>query len=338
MLRWNASGEVGLKAIPLLTALRSRPGANPHTPRTEGAEDPAELEKYCIKWCNTCEEDGIQEVASGYCEELGDYLCASCVEAHKKTKLTKNMVITEVSPAIINHPRKDAAEGREVKKDSEGYLVRIYRCGTVKAKGVKDGGDSRWGPSGGPPHGMMGPGMMPGMMGPGMMPHGWGPYAGGRPPGPGFGGPGGPGAAGAAGAGGGEGEAVKSGLVNDPMANLGPGQAGNGQFPGGGPGQWGPWGPGPWGPWGGPRPPGPPGGMMCISQGISGKVCKHFNRGQCTYGNRCIHVHLVPNPAMQQQAPNNEEESDDDEEEEEGEGEEGGAGNNATKAAEVTAI
>ena len=260
------------------------------------------MEKYCIKVCSNCKEDGVQEIATGYCEELGDYLCASCVEAHRKTKLTKNMVITEVSPAIINHPRKDAAEGREVKKDSEGYLVRIYRCATIEAKGVKEGGDSRWGPSGGPPPGMMGPGMMgpgmmPGMMGPGMMgPHGWGPM-GGRPPGPGFGGPA---------PAGGEGEAaVKSGLVNDPMASLGSGQPGPGQFPG--QGQWGPWGPGPggpWGPWGGmgPRPPGP-GGMMCVSQGISGKVCKHFGRGQCTYGNRCIHLHLVPNPAMQQQAP-----------------------------------
>merc|ERR1719219_1382248 len=128
---------------------------------------------------------------------------------------------------------------------------------------------------------------------------GWGPMMGGRHPGPGFGPPGGPGGPG----GGGEAEsAVKKGLVNDPMANIGPGQSGQGGYPGG-PGQW-----GPWGGHGGPRPPGHPGGMMCISQGISGKVCKHFTRGQCTYGNRCIHLHLVPNPAMQQQAPANAEE------------------------------
>merc|ERR1719361_1496917 len=166
------------------------------------------------------------------------------------------------------------------------------------------------------------------MMGPGGMMGGWGPMnpmMAARGPGPGFGHPGGPGGPG----GGGEGDAaVKKGLVNDPMANIGPGQSGQGGY--GGPGQWGPWGGpgpgGPWGPWGGhggPRPPGP-GGMMCVSQGISGKVCKHFGRGQCTYGNRCIHLHLVPNPAMQQQQPtagNTEEESDDDEEEEEeGEG------------------
>merc|ERR1719150_830763 len=62
----------------------------------------------------------------------------------------------------------------------------------------------------------------------------------------------------------------------------------------GGPG-WGPpfGGPGgPPGPWG-PRPPIPP-GMMCVSQGNSGKPCRHFQRGSCTYGNRCIHLHLVP--------------------------------------------
>merc|ERR1719323_2653795 len=164
------------------------------------------------------------------------------------------------------------------------------------------------------------------MMGPGMM---MGPGAGPRPPGPGFGppgagygGPGGPGGP-CNSEGGGQEEAapVKSGLVNDPMANISNNpqqqQPGPGQFPGGPggpPGQWGPWGPGPQGPggWGGPpgpwgpRPPGPP-GMICVSQGVSGKMCKHFSRGQCTYGNRCIHLHLVPNPQaqMQQQQANN---------------------------------
>ena len=346
-----------------------RPGASPLIPKNDPEEDAAELEKYCIKMCSSCAEDGTQVVAVGFCQDCQDFLCESCVDAHRKTKLTKNHVIIDVAPPIINHPRKDAAEGREVKKESEGYLVRIYRCGTIKGKGVKEGGDSRWGPP--PPGAMMGPGpggMMgpggPGMMGPGgmigsMPPAGWGPpgmmgpggpmMGGPRPPG--FGPPGGQ--AGPPGTPGtptpGQEEApVKTGLVNDPMANIGgqgppggpPGQPPFPGGPGGPPGQWGPWGgpggpqggPGGWGgppgPWG-PRPPGPP-GMICVSQGVSGKMCKHFTQGRCTYGNRCIHLHLVPNPqaqAMNQQAqqganPEGEESDDDDEEEEEeGEGE-----------------
>ena len=59
--------------------------------------------------------------------------------------------------------------------------------------------------------------------------------------------------------------------------------------------------------------------MICVSQGVSGKICNHFRRGQCQYGNRCIHVHLMPNPAHQMAPPAQEEESDDDGEEE-GEG------------------
>ena len=65
--------------------------------------------------------------------------------------------------------------------------------------------------------------------------------------------------------------------------------------------------------------------MICVSQGVSGKMCKHFTQGRCTYGNRCIHLHLVPNPqaqAMNQQAqaganPEGEESDDEDDEEEE---------------------
>merc|ERR1719341_408741 len=135
---------------------------------------------------------------------------------------------------------------------------------------------------------------------------------------------------------------VKSGLVNDPLAGIGnPGPQFPGQW-GPGPGQWGPQGgmPGPWGgppgPWG-PRPPFPP-NMMCISQGNSGKPCKHFSRGQCTYGNRCIHLHLVPaNQGMPQQVQANAEgeESEEESDEEEEERENGGHVGNLDKRAEA---
>lgn len=329
-----------------------RPTSSPHIPRADVEEDPNDLDKFSVKICSACEEDGVIEIASGYCVECSDLLCESCTEAHGKTRVTKNHVINSVNPPVIHHPRKDAAEGREVKGDSEGYLIRIYRCGTIKGKGNKEAEEenvsntqssSRWGPPGnnGVPPLMGGPGvpgppgmMPPGMRYPGFGPHGGppmmgpGPMGGMRPPGPGpTGQPLDPSQEAAV--------PVKSGLVNDPMAginNSGPGPGPGPQFPG----QWGPnpnqWGPqGPQMPWGGPwgpRPPFPP-NMICISQGNSGKPCKHFSRGQCTYGNRCIHLHLVPaNQGVppQQQAQNNAEgEESDDESEEEEEGEEGQA-------------
>ena len=89
------------------------------------------------------------------CSECGDSLCGPCREAHAKTRVTKGHTVTEVAQPVIHHPRsaardrreirvpivqsnigarlqlsgcrKDAAEGREVKGESEGYLVRIYR-------------------------------------------------------------------------------------------------------------------------------------------------------------------------------------------------------------------
>eukprot|EP00092_Neocalanus_flemingeri_P045044 GFUD01050165.1.p1 GENE.GFUD01050165.1~~GFUD01050165.1.p1 ORF type:complete len:1287 (-),score=400.71 GFUD01050165.1:284-4144(-) len=343
-----------------------RPTASPHIQRADPEEDPAELEKFTVKICSACEEDGVTEIATGHCAECTDLLCEACTEAHGKTRVTKSHLIETVSPPVIHHPRKDAAEGREVKGDSEGYLIRIYRCGTIKGKGNKEGdgenvsqatnSSSRWGPPSGGPAPLMGgpPGHPPGgMMPPGMRPQGFGPpggpmmggmggMGGMRPPG--FGHPmGGPGGLNDGSFGSGPltpnqemPPPVKSGLVNDPMAGIGnpgpqqfPGQWGHGP----GPGQWGPQGgpPGPWGgppgPWG-PRPPFPP-NMMCISQGNSGKPCKHFSRGQCTYGNRCIHLHLVPaNQGMPQQVQANpegeESEEESEEEEEEGEGGEEG--------------
>merc|ERR1719300_2298431 len=117
--------------------------------------------------------------------------------------------------------------------------------------------------------------------------------------------------------GGGPGE-VKKGLVNDPMANLG--------------GPMGPGGPGPWG----PRPPAGPPAMVCISQGVSGKPCTHFNNGKCQYGNKCIHLHMVPNPAaaaLGHQPPfakqGEESDDDDDDDDEEGGGEGAGGQPNA---------
>lgn len=342
-----------------------RSSSSPHIPKSEGEEDPAELEKFCVKVCSACEEDGITEIASGHCAECSDLLCEACMEAHSKTRVTKNHVIEPINPPVIHHPRKDAAEGREVKGDSEGYLIRIYRCGTIKGKGNKEGDgetipqavtSSRWGPpSTGPAPLMGGPGA-PGMMPPGMRPPGFAgsmnPMMGGmRPPGfgPPMGGPGTPGE-GSFGPGGPLAPSqdmpapVKSGLVNDPMAGIGNPGPGPQQFPG--PGQWGPgqWGPqggppgawgGPPGPWG-PRPPFPP-NMMCISQGNSGKPCKHFSRGQCTYGNRCIHLHLVPaTQGMPQQAQANPEGEDSDEEsEEEEEGENNTQGGVVDKRAEA---
>lgn len=81
---------------------------------------------------------------------------------------------------------------------------------------------------------------------------------------------------------------------------------------------------------GGPRfagpvgPSGAPSNMVCISQGTSGKQCAHFSSGNCTYGPKCIHMHMVPSgpsAAPKPAKPKNVKEGDDsDEDEDEGEG------------------
>lgn len=50
-------------------------------------------------------------------------------------------------------------------------------------------------------------------------------------------------------------------------------------------------------------PSGLPSNMVCVSQGTSGKQCQHFSSGNCTYGPRCIHMHMVPAGPIAPKAP-----------------------------------
>ena len=67
-------------------------------------------------------------------------------------------------------------------------------------------------------------------------------------------------------------------------------------------------------------PSGAPSNMVCISQGTSGKQCAHFSSGNCTYGPKCIHMHMVPaGPKPAPAGPKNVKEGDDSDEDEDGE-------------------
>ena len=83
-------------------------------------------------------------------------------------------------------------------------------------------------------------------------------------------------------------------------------------------------------------PSGAPSNMICVSQGTSGKQCMHFSSGNCTYGPKCIHMHMVPaHPTKGSSGPGpskpkNVKEGDDsdDEDDEMGEGGGGADGGN----------
>ena len=46
-----------------------------------------------------------------------------------------------------------------------------------------------------------------------------------------------------------------------------------------------------------------PSTMVCVSQGTSGKQCQHFSSGNCTYGPRCVDMHMVPASLIAPKAP-----------------------------------
>ena len=70
MFQVNLRSQISLLRTELFSSRLSysRPGGNPHIAKNEGPEDPAELEKYQVKFCSTCEEDGVEEIATGYCQ------------------------------------------------------------------------------------------------------------------------------------------------------------------------------------------------------------------------------------------------------------------------------
>ena len=51
-------------------------------------------------------------MASGHCKETDDLLCASCLDALSRTRLSKSHSVSPVEKAAIHQPRQDASEGR----------------------------------------------------------------------------------------------------------------------------------------------------------------------------------------------------------------------------------
>ena len=51
---------------------------------------------------------------------------SDCCEAHRRTRLTKGHVISNLGDEGPRHPKKDEKEGVEVPRDSVSYLLDVY--------------------------------------------------------------------------------------------------------------------------------------------------------------------------------------------------------------------
>ena len=51
---------------------------------------------------------------------------SDCCEAHRRTRLTKGHVISNLGDEGPRHPKKDEKEGVEVPRDSVSYLLAVY--------------------------------------------------------------------------------------------------------------------------------------------------------------------------------------------------------------------
>ena len=45
--------------------------------------------------CSACIEDGKEAFSVGYCGQCSDNLCQDCMNAHSRTRITKNHIITD---------------------------------------------------------------------------------------------------------------------------------------------------------------------------------------------------------------------------------------------------
>merc|ERR1719361_2054276 len=78
--------KLGRVIVDQRTLEEFRAGGTPHQPRDEkeGEEDG---ERFAIRLCTACEEDGTLVPAIGKCKECEDFLCQPCKDAHSKTRL-----------------------------------------------------------------------------------------------------------------------------------------------------------------------------------------------------------------------------------------------------------
>jgi hypothetical protein len=78
-----------------------------------------------IRSCQPCKVDGDTVLAEGFCENCNEFLCSSCIKAHRKLAVTKNHVIKskDEMPTVLSTQSDPCTELCDVHKNE---IVKFY--------------------------------------------------------------------------------------------------------------------------------------------------------------------------------------------------------------------
>ncbi|XP_052816070.1 uncharacterized protein LOC128242783 isoform X2 [Mya arenaria] len=90
-------------------------------------------------YCQPCEEGGKRAVAQGFCQTCEEYMCAPCVEYHKRLKMSRNHILLskDKMPSFYPSTKKSAIGDTDYCNNHPKEMIKFY-CPTHGDLGCGD--------------------------------------------------------------------------------------------------------------------------------------------------------------------------------------------------------
>ncbi|XP_052816291.1 uncharacterized protein LOC128242905 [Mya arenaria] len=90
-------------------------------------------------FCQPCEEGGKRDVAQGFCQTCEEYMCAPCVEYHKRLKMSRNHILLskDKMPSFYPSTKKSAIGDTDYCNNHPNEMIKLY-CPTHGDLGCGD--------------------------------------------------------------------------------------------------------------------------------------------------------------------------------------------------------
>ncbi|XP_052815481.1 uncharacterized protein LOC128242387 [Mya arenaria] len=90
-------------------------------------------------FCQPCGEGGKRAVAQGFCQTCEEYMCAPCVEYHRRLKMSRNHILLskDKMPSFYQSTKKSAIADKEYCNNHPMEMIKFY-CPTHGALGCDD--------------------------------------------------------------------------------------------------------------------------------------------------------------------------------------------------------
>ncbi|XP_052815627.1 transcription intermediary factor 1-alpha-like [Mya arenaria] len=90
-------------------------------------------------YCQPCGEGGKRAVAQGFCQTCEEYMCAPCVEYHKRLKMSRNHILLskDKMPSFYPSTKKSAIADTDYCNNHPKEMIKFY-CPTHGNLGCGD--------------------------------------------------------------------------------------------------------------------------------------------------------------------------------------------------------